>query len=356
MPQMGDLHLRFAVKIKYSAFEKRDMPPLILERRQELINRISSGQQISGPNGIAAEMGVAIKTVYRLKKRFEQDDGSYIVEPADVAKKQALTREALVSLSQWLQEAPKLTLKEMRLKLVTEGFYSSLEEVPDASTLWRRLQSMGFDWRKPRYGDPRAKRDVIKYERCAFRLAQDNGLDPTTLLSMDETNFYYEQATRAWGTDVKPATLEIPKGKVMRRSMFATIGFKIVRGEPRAMIHWVFVPPRKSWRPLPDKIESHEIKQAEKAEIKSNLTSQLIHSLSCNGLKAELQKLGIRATATTQEALAEVLLRVLKRGTREGELRLRGKGRPTTGGALTPPTRATHVWSANICSRVLCRI
>jgi len=280
------------------------MPPLILERRQELINRISGGQRISGPTGIAAEMDVSIKTVYRLKKRFEQDDGSYIVEPAVVARKRGLTREALVNLSQWLQDAPKLTLKEMRLKLVTEGFYSSLEEVPDQSTLWRRLKSMGFDWRQPRYSDPRAKRGVI-CERCSFRLAQDNGLDPTMLLSMDETNFYFEQATRALGTDAKPATLEKPKGKVMRRSMFRTIGFKMVRGEAKAMVHWVFVPPRKSWRPLPDKIERHEIKQEEKATIKANLTSQLILSLSCNGIKAELQKLGIRVG----EVVGEVVFR-----------------------------------------------
>ena len=119
----------------------------------------------------------------------------------------------------------------------------------------------------------------------------------------------------------------------MQRSMFATIGFKIVRGEPKAIVHWVFVPPRKSWRPLPDKIESHE-----KEEIKANLTAQLIHSLSCTGLKAELQKRSIRAATTTQEALVEVLLRVLKRGTREGELRLRAKGRPAIGGTLTAPT------------------
>jgi len=88
-----------------------------------------------------------------------------------------------------------LTLKELRERLVEQGIYGSLDSVPDASTLWRQLKSMGFDWRKPKYSDPRAKRDVIKYERCSFRLAQDNGLDPTTLLSIDESNFYYEQAT-----------------------------------------------------------------------------------------------------------------------------------------------------------------
>ena len=75
------------------------MPPLSLERRQELIHRISGGQRISGPNGISAEMDIAIKTVYQLKHIFEQDDGSYIVTPAAVAKKHGLTREALVNLS-----------------------------------------------------------------------------------------------------------------------------------------------------------------------------------------------------------------------------------------------------------------
>ncbi len=76
---------------------------------------------------------------------------------------------------------------------MTNGIYSNIAEVPDAS-MWRHLQSMGFDWRKPVYSDPRAnsKRDMIEYERCVFRLAQDNGLDPTTLLSLDETNFYYK--------------------------------------------------------------------------------------------------------------------------------------------------------------------
>ncbi len=89
-----------------------------------------------------------------------------------------------------------------------------------------------------------------------------------------------------------------------------------MRGEPKAIVHWVFVPPRKSWRPLPDKIECHEIKQ-----IKANLTAQLVRSFSCTALKAELQQLDIRAATTTQEALVDVLLRALQSCTRECELR-----------------------------------
>ena len=35
-----------------------------------------------------------------------------------------------------------------------------------ASSASEALQSMGFDWRQPKYSDQRSKRDVIKYERC----------------------------------------------------------------------------------------------------------------------------------------------------------------------------------------------
>ena len=79
---------------------------------------------------------------------------------------------------------------ELRAKAVEEGLYSAIEEVPDQSTLYRQLKKMGFKWGKVSYSDPRSKRGVIQYERCAFRAAQDNGLDPTTLLSMDESNFH----------------------------------------------------------------------------------------------------------------------------------------------------------------------
>lgn len=91
---------------------------------------------------------------------------------------------------------------------------------------------------------------------------------------MDESNFYYEQATRAWGTMYKPAVLEKPKGKVMRRTLFATIGFSTVGGEPKAFIHWLLVPPRKSYAPLPDRIQDYEITDpaSERAALKQKYT------------------------------------------------------------------------------------
>ena len=71
------------------------MPPLTFEQRQELVNRINGGQRIGGPTGIAAEMKIAVKTIYRLKEKFTQPDGSFEAQAAVVARKQAFTRETL---------------------------------------------------------------------------------------------------------------------------------------------------------------------------------------------------------------------------------------------------------------------
>ena len=136
--------------------------------------------------------------------------------PARIARKQSLTRAHLVYLSETLQASPKLTLAELRQALVDDGHFGTLDDVPDSSTIWRRLKTLGFTWGKPTYSDPRAKRDVISYERCSFRAAQDTrALRATDLLNIDESNFYYEQATRSWNTTARPAVLEKPKGKVI---------------------------------------------------------------------------------------------------------------------------------------------
>lgn len=78
-------------------------------------------------------------------------------------------------------------------------------------------------------------------------MAQDNELGPTTLLSLDKSNYHvFDQPRRAWGTMAKPATLEKPKGKTLCNSVYATIGFKVVSGRAKALLHWVFLHPRKT--------------------------------------------------------------------------------------------------------------
>ena len=144
------------------------MPSISFDQRQDIAVRLAGGQT---PKSIATTLGIGVKTVYRLSKQFKQPDGSFQAVAASKATKQAFTREQLVDISQWLTAEPKLTLNELREKVVTEGLYDSLDTVPDPSTLYRQLKRLGFNWGKVRYSDPRAKRDVIRFERCAFRMA-----------------------------------------------------------------------------------------------------------------------------------------------------------------------------------------
>jgi hypothetical protein len=127
--------------------------------------------------------------------------------------------------------------------------------------------------------------------------------------------------------------------------MIASIGFAKVGDEYKAFIHWVFIPPRRSWAPLPDTIQEYEIGAEEKANIKDSLSTQVINKLSTVGLKAQLKELGIRAPANDQATMKQTLKRVLQRGSRSEELRIRGKGRPNRGGECTPPTGNTRMVS-----------
>ena len=103
---------------------------------------------------------------------------------------------------------------------------------------------MGYVWQRAKYEDPRAKRTVIQHERCCFRQAQQRGdLDPESILSMDETNYYEnEQQTYIWAPRYKPATLEKKKGRTRRAACIGTIGYETVQGVPQELIHLVFIP------------------------------------------------------------------------------------------------------------------
>ena len=142
---------------------------------------------------------------------------------------------------------------------------------------------------------------------------------------MDECN---EQATRAWGTKYKPPTLTKPKGKILRRSMLCTtIAFHEIKGQPpKAFIHWTLVPPRKSRKPLDERIQSFEVEKGEKRELKSKYTPEHVASWSSRGLKAELKDLGITSPEKTVASMRDVLLRVGRTGTRVGELRAKVQG------------------------------
>ena len=313
------------------------------EVRIDVATRLSGGQL---PKAISESLNIALKTVYRLKKSFVRDGENFIAAPTGKIARESINREQLLALAEIMNKNSKTTMKELREQAISSAIFANTESAPDQSTIYRRLRTMGYKWQKPRFSDPRAKRTRIQFERCCFKQAQQRGLESDgKILSMDESNFYYEQATRAWGSSYRPPVLEKPKGKIMRRSMFATIGYKSVGSQVKAFIHWLLVPPRKSWRPLEERIQSCEIDAAEKGPIKEKYNEAYVNALTTAGLKMELAALGIRATDTTCEAMREVLLRVGRTGTRLNELRARGRGRPDSGGALVPPTGNAYMVS-----------
>eukprot|EP00466_Bigelowiella_natans_P009341 jgi/Bigna1/76049/fgenesh1_pg.38_\ len=244
-----------------------------------------------------------------------------------------------------------MTLAELRAQAVASRTFESTNTAPHQATMCRRLRKVVFRWQKPRCSDPRAKRGRVRFERCCFRKAQQNGLDPDgKILSMDESNFCYEQATRAWGTMHKPAVLEKPKGKAMRGTLFATIGFSTAGGESKAFIHWLLVPPRKSCAPLPDRIQDHETTDpaSERAAPKQKCTAAFVNGITSEGLKRGLKELRIRSPATSTASMREVLLRVGRNGSKTNELRMRKRGRPNAGGVVVPPTGDACVVSEHL--------
>ena len=108
------------------------MPALSLEKREEVANRLNGGQAVKD---IASDMSLTLKTIYRLKRVFEQIDGTFIAVAGHGTPRHAFSREDLVTISQWMINEPKMTLKEIRESLVTEELYETVDEVPDSSTL-----------------------------------------------------------------------------------------------------------------------------------------------------------------------------------------------------------------------------
>lgn len=75
------------------------MPALNLETRQDIATRLQAGQK---PQAVAEAVGVSLKTVYRLRRKFRQPDGTLQAVAAQMATKQAFTRDQLVEIAQWL--------------------------------------------------------------------------------------------------------------------------------------------------------------------------------------------------------------------------------------------------------------
>ena len=187
-------------------------------------------------------------------------------------------------------------------------------------------------------------------------MKQDSGeLDPLKLLSIDESNLHVlPQPNRAWGTTAKAPILEKHKGKTLRNVMIATVGLQIIGGEKKPIIHWALIHPRESFRPLADNIEEVEIKAGEADEIRKVLSDQqMIKTMNSEQLKTKMKELGIRSESNTLASMCGTLERVMKQKTRLGELRARGRGRPSLGGEIIPATVDKRVLSEYIHSSLL---
>ena len=94
----------------------------------------------------------------------------------------------------------------------------------------------------------------------------------------------------------------------------------MVGGEAKAFIHLVFIPnDRKSFRPLPERVQEFEIKPSEKKDLKTKYTKQRVEGLTAAQMKEELKTLGLRSPENTKASMQDVLLRVGRSGSREND-------------------------------------
>ena len=80
------------------------------EIRADIATRLSGGQS---PNSISETLGIALKTVYRLRKAFVRDGDAYIATPLRKPARTRIDREKLSQLIAIMTAAPKTTLKEL---------------------------------------------------------------------------------------------------------------------------------------------------------------------------------------------------------------------------------------------------
>ena len=316
------------------------MPAVSIEIRQDIANRRQGGQPVAA---ISADLGVPIRTIHRLLREFEEDDGQLVARPSRRRIGTSISRDHLIALSGYMSDNPKITLQQILYRSIEDGHFSQ-DASPDIATIYRALKQLGWTWRKPEYVDPHAKRDVNGYETCLWKSEQANGnLNPTMMLSFDESNFTNDvQATRAWSkSKYIGVELEKSKGQVMRRILLATIGFKMVsvgdEYKPRILLHWVLVPPRRSHLPPSDTIQTDEEETKEQTKMIKKLSQSQIDYWQLPELRKALCDLDVRCEeATRPVAMRAVLMRIMQTGTRAGLLRKRERGRPSVGGPIEP--------------------
>jgi transposase len=302
---------------------------------EDVATRLNAGQTVKS---ISQSIGLSLKTLYRIKKKLVKNDhDQFMAVPVKGGvPRQSINREKMMELISIMQANPKLTIKALVVIAVQKGIFESAETAPHQSTIYRCLRRAGLKWQAAKYEDSKASRGQIQYERCEFKRHLHQWLiDPTKVICTDETSFLVgaEQQRKAWGGKYKPPVLERNKQGGIKVTCYASIGYNLDQdGNPLAFIHMLCVPPQRSNKPLSRMFEEWEEEtKEEKLELKQTFTADFINKLSVQGLKAELDKLNVKAPATAKESLKATLLRIGRSGSRVGEMRKMGKGRPEKG-------------------------
>ena len=75
--------------------KKHTAMPLDFARREEIAHRRNGGQSV---RGISEDMGVSKRSVYRLLRQFEREDGMFEAQPMRTKEPTSISREQLIVL------------------------------------------------------------------------------------------------------------------------------------------------------------------------------------------------------------------------------------------------------------------
>lgn len=150
-----------------------------------------------------------------------------------------------------------------------------------------------------------------------------------------------EAFTAAAVTALAKARSVWPKGKRFRGQLDPLLGGAMTEA---ALFESVATTNLEKFTPFPRKYEEKPHKSQEKTVLKQLFTPKLVHALENKGLKSALMRLGLQIPKN-KALMKEILLRVGKTGTRDGEVKARPRGRPM-GSFKQAPVRKSK-WSTS---------
>ena len=111
--------------------------------REDVARRLTGGQTIES---ISATLGIPVRTLYRMKKRFARYDGGQRFESEQKLNKRVvpkITRDQIEQMSDIMANNSKITLTELRQKAIDDGIFLNAAEAPDISTIYKKITPWG---------------------------------------------------------------------------------------------------------------------------------------------------------------------------------------------------------------------